>query len=53
MLANIKRAARLFRAPVAADLEFAYVSQATDRFDLEARERDIDRGMFRSRAFAR
>jgi hypothetical protein len=48
MFATLKRAAKNFRAPTAADLEQAYLNGAGDRYDLEARERNISRGMFRN-----
>ena len=33
------------------DLEMAYLNQSTSLIDLEHREREIDRGMFRRKQF--
>lgn len=49
MFATLKRTARHFRAATPAALEAVYLDGASDRFDLEAREREIDSGLFRTR----
>lgn len=51
MFGNLKRVARTFRAPAASEREMIYVTAAADRFDLEARERNVARGMFARPAF--
>lgn len=48
MFATLKRAAKNLRAPSPAERELAYLNGAGDRYDLEARERDVDRGLFRN-----
>ncbi|QRM54815.1 DUF3563 family protein [Sinorhizobium sp. BG8] len=47
MLKQIKNFTRALRAPTAEDREAAYLNGAIDRIDLEYRQRQIDRGMFR------
>jgi hypothetical protein len=47
MFASLKRTAKMLRGQTAAEREAAYLNGAVDRFDLEARERDVDRGLFR------
>jgi hypothetical protein len=49
MFASLKRAARNFRVANPADLETEYLNGAVDRIDLEVRQREIDRGLFRRR----
>jgi Protein of unknown function (DUF3563) len=44
MFANLKKA---FRSVSAAEREAAYLNAAGDRIDLELRQREVDRGMFR------
>lgn len=48
MLFNFKRVAKLVHFPTAAEQEQAYLNGAVDRFDLEARERNVDHGAFRN-----
>lgn len=48
MFNALKRTAKLFSAPSQAERDMAYLNEATDRYDLEARERYLD-----SRAFPR
>lgn len=40
---------QLIKVPSAADRERAYLEGAADRYDLEMRMREIDRGRFRRR----
>lgn len=42
MFNALKRTAQLFRAPTQAERDMDYLNQATDRYDLEARERYLD-----------
>jgi hypothetical protein len=44
MFGNLKRA---LRSVSTAEREAAYLNEAGDRFDLELRQREIDRGLFR------
>jgi hypothetical protein len=43
MFATLKRTAKLLRAPTQAEIDLAYLNEAGDRFDLEARERNLAR----------
>lgn len=47
MLKTIRNFARGFRIPTIEDREDAYLNGAVDRIDLEYRQRQIDRGLFR------
>ena len=47
MFVQFKKIARALRVPNVADTENAYLNDAMDRFDLEYRQRQVDRGMFR------
>ena len=47
MFASLKRTAKMLRGQTAAEREAAYLNEAGDRFDLELRQREIDRGLFR------
>lgn len=47
MLKQFKNFARALRVPSAAERESAYLNGAVDRIDLEYRQRQIDRGLFR------
>lgn len=38
---------QLVRVPTVADRERAYLEESVDRYDLELRQREIDRGRFR------
>lgn len=51
MFGNLKRVAKTFRAPAAGEREMVYITAAADRHDLEARERNVARGMFARPAF--
>lgn len=48
MFEPIRKLARALRAPTVADREAAYLNGSRDRFDLEYRQRQIDRGLFRN-----
>ena len=43
MFATLKRAAKALRVPTQAELDMAYLNEAGDRYDLEARERNLSR----------
>ncbi|HUH49839.1 MAG TPA: DUF3563 family protein [Mycoplana sp.] len=47
MLKQIKNFTRALRLPTPADREAAYLNGSVDRLDLEYRQRQIDRGLFR------
>ena len=49
MFTPIKKFARALRAPTAEERENAYLNGSFDRIDLEYRQRQIDRGLFRTR----
>ncbi|WP_237154034.1 DUF3563 domain-containing protein [Oryzibacter oryziterrae] len=49
MFATLKRTAKMFHIPTAAEREQAYINDAVDRFDLEAREREVFKGRFHQR----
>lgn len=49
MFEQVKNFVRAFRIPSREELERAYLNGAVDRVDLEFRQRQIDRGMFRER----
>jgi len=52
MFGTLKHLAKTFRAPAAGKRELIYVTAATDRYALEARERHVvARGFYRERAF--
>ncbi|MCM5552308.1 DUF3563 family protein [Pleomorphomonas sp. NRK KF1] len=44
MFANLKKAIRSISA---SEREAAYLNEAGDRIDLELRQREVDRGLFR------
>ncbi|SCM75385.1 conserved hypothetical protein [uncultured Pleomorphomonas sp.] len=44
MFATLKRTAKLLRVPTQAERDLAYLNEAGDRYDLEARERNLGRG---------
>ncbi len=46
MFATLKRAAKALRVPTAEEVELAYIYEAGDRYDLEARERNLSRRNF-------
>jgi hypothetical protein len=43
MFATLKRTAKLLRVPTQAERDMAYLNEAGDRYDLEARERTLSR----------
>ena len=45
MFNTLKRAAKLIRTPSQVEREMAYLNEAGDRYDLEARERNLSRGL--------
>jgi hypothetical protein len=47
MFEPIRKIARALRAPNVVDRELEYLNGSRDRFDLEYRQRQIDRGLFR------
>ena len=47
MFGQFKKIARALRNPSVEDRELAYLNGSNDRLDLEYRQRQIDRGMFR------
>ena len=47
MLKHLKNFTRALRLPTTADREAAYLNGSVDRIDLEYRQRQIDRGLFR------
>lgn len=51
MFGTLKHLTKTFRAPAATKREFIYVTAATDRYDLEARQRQAARRLCREQAF--
>lgn len=49
MLNTIRSFLEALRAPSQQDLERRYLDAAEDRYDLEWRQRQVDRGLFRKR----
>jgi len=49
MFGYVSKIASKLRGPSIADRELAYLNDSTDRVDLEYRQRQIDRGLFRNR----
>ncbi|MEK1876333.1 MULTISPECIES: DUF3563 domain-containing protein [Rhizobium] len=49
MFKPIKKIARALRAPTTEEREMDYLNGSFDRIDLEYRQRQVDRGMFRTR----
>ena len=49
MLGYVSKLRSKLRAPSVEEREIAYLNQSVDRVDLEYRQRQIDRGMFRNR----
>ena len=47
MLKQIRNFTRALRVPSAEERELAYLNGSIDRIDLEYRQRQIDRGLFR------
>ena len=46
MFATLKRVAKTLRVPTAEEMDLAYIYEAGDRYDLEARERNLSRRSF-------
>jgi hypothetical protein len=51
MFGQIKKMASALKAPSLRDRQIAYLNEASDRFDLEYRERQLDRGTFGRRGY--
>ncbi len=49
MFGYVSKLAKNLRGPSIEEREIAYLNQSIDRVDLEYRQRQIDRGMFRGR----
>lgn len=49
MFGYVSKIASKLRAPTIEERELAYLNQSLDRVDLEYRQRQVDRGMFRHR----
>ncbi len=49
MFTPIKKIARALGVPSVEEREMAYLNGSHDRFDLEYRQRQVDRGLFRQR----
>ena len=49
MFAQVKKFISAFHIPSRQELEMAYLNGAVSRADLEFRQRQVDRGMFRER----
>ncbi|CAI9400896.1 hypothetical protein ANOBCDAF_00581 [Pleomorphomonas sp. T1.2MG-36] len=47
MFGPLKKVARALRVPSTEEREMHYLSAAGDRIELEYRQREIDRGLFR------
>lgn len=47
MFGPMKKIARAFRGQSIEERELAYLNGSIDRIDLESRQRQIDRGLFR------
>jgi Protein of unknown function (DUF3563) len=50
MFGYVSKIASKLRAPSIEEREMAYLNASADRVDLEYRQRQIDRGMFRNRS---
>ena len=50
MFGYVSKLAKTFRGPSIEERELAYLNQSVDRVDLEYRQRQVDRGMFRGRS---
>lgn len=48
MIKPLRRLAAAFRPLTAEQREITYLNGSMDRFDLEHRQRQVDRGMFRN-----
>lgn len=49
MFGYVSKLASKLRGPTTEERELAYLNASTDRVDLEYRQRQIDRGLFRGR----
>lgn len=49
MFGYVSKIANRLRAPSIEEREIDYLNQSVDRVDLEYRQRQVDRGMFRQR----
>jgi hypothetical protein len=49
MFGYVSKIASKLRGPSIAERELAYLNASSDRVDLEYRQRQIDRGLFRTR----
>ena len=49
MFGFVSKVASKFRVPSTEERELAYLNGSSDRVDLEYRQRQIDRGLFRNR----
>jgi hypothetical protein len=49
MFGYVSKIASKLRAPTIEEREMAYLNGSTDRVDLEYRQRQVDRGLFRGR----
>jgi len=49
MFGYVSKITKKLRAPTTAERELNYLNESVDRVDLEYRQRQIDRGMFRNR----
>jgi hypothetical protein len=50
MFGYVSKIASKLRAPSIEERELAYLNQSVDRVDLEYRQRQVDRGLFRQRS---
>jgi hypothetical protein len=50
MFGYVSKMASKLRGPSVQEREMAYLNGSTDRIDLEYRQRQVDRGMFRNRS---
>lgn len=48
MFNQLKKITRALRVPTQEERELAYLNGSADRIDLEYRQRQIDRGLFRN-----
>lgn len=51
MFGYVSKMASKLRGPTIEEREMAYLNTSADRVDLEYRQRQIDRGLFRNRPF--
>ncbi|WP_370675919.1 DUF3563 domain-containing protein [Pleomorphomonas sp. PLEO] len=52
MFGTLKHLTKTFRAPAAAKREFIYVTVGTDRYDFDARQRQVAGNLRGERAFS-